>query len=279
MKNHIKFRAYYLAIFVGLISMFFVFEALICKSLNYHFSFVGYGGTFKYNNLNIFGVSSYWICMLTGLFICIAISIKNSERYGFKKIIAIIIPIVYLLLSLVGAKLLYALENITTIRENGISFDGLSLYGAIYIFPPVALLISGFNKNRFAKWLDYCTTFTLVLLICVRTGCFLSGCCGAFTIWNEDTPIILPVQLFEVVFDILILELCLKFKNTETPPGKMYPVFMISYSVIRFFIEYLRNSPKDLFGFSNGQLFAVIGILFGILLYVYFNKKSKIQLI
>ena len=247
-------------------------EALFTESMQYRFSFIGYGGTFRYTDFSVMGISTYWITMIIGLIICIFISIAEAPEYKVKKIIAGIIPIGFLLMSLLGAKLLYAIETLFSDTYGGISFAGLSLYGAIFLFPIVAFLIARFNKKRFALILDYCTPFELTLLICVRIGCFLSGCCGAITIWRDTIPVVLPVQLFEVLFDILVFELCIKVKKSKGADGRMYPVFMMVYAVGRFMLEFLRDTPKEVLGFSNGQIFSVISFIAGLALFTWLKK-------
>ena len=126
---------------------------------------------------------------------------------------------------------------------------------------------------------DYFTPFGLILLACVRTGCFLNGCCGAVTLWIGSTPIILPVQLMEVVLDLLILELCFWIEKKYMFQGWMYPAFMLSYGVCRFLLEFLRKTPKDFLSLSHGQIFSLIAIAIALgLLKVLKPPKVKIQM-
>ena len=91
----------------------------------------------------------------------------------------------------------------------------------------------------------------------------MNGCCGAIKLWYGSNPVILPVQLFEVALDLLILELCFYLEKRFFEQGLMYPTLMVCYGVCRFLLEFLRNTPKDLFGLSHGQVFAIISVLIG----------------
>lgn len=271
-KKFLRFRPAYLIIPVVVMCIICICEALFAESMQYGLDFIGYGGTFKYTGFSVGGISTYWITMIIGTIICVYISVSEAHEYKVNKVLAGVIPVGFLLMSLMGAKLLYAVETMFSDTYGGVSFAGLSLYGAIFIFPLVAFLIARFDKKRFALILDYCTPFELTLLICVRVGCFLSGCCGATTIWRDTTPVVLPVQLFEVLFDILIFELCIKVKRSRGADGRMYPMFMMVYGIVRFMLEFLRNTPKEVLGFSNGQIFSVVSFIVGLAMFTWIKK-------
>ena len=62
-----------------------------------------------------------------------------------------------------------------------------------------------------------------------------------------------------------------------------FPIYLISYSVYRFFAEYLRfdNRGATMMGISPSQLMSIIGVLAGIgvlVVYIYFNKKKQIEI-
>ena len=64
--------------------------------------------------------------------------------------------------------------------------------------------------------------------------------------------------------DLLILFALLYIENREKR-GILYPVFLITYGILRFFVEFLRNTSKNIYGFSNGQLFAIGALIIGVL--------------
>ncbi len=275
MKNRIYFRPLYLAVLLFLISIFFIYEAVTTENLAYDFEFIGYGGTYKYHDIKLLGIPAYWFMMILGLIISIVVSFNQRKRYDIGKTKAIIIPLVFLLVSFLGGKLLYVLENLSSVTQNGIRLSGMSLFGAIFMVPLVITIVSGFKKEKIAQMLDYCTPFGIILLSCVRIGCFINGCCGATTIWNDINPIILPVQLIEVTFDLMILELCSYIENFNFKSGLMYPTFMISYGFCRFILEFLRKTPKEILFFSNGQLFAIACVILGMIFLKIFSKNNK----
>ena len=108
----------------------------------------------------------------------------------------------------------------------------------------------------------------------VRVGCFINGCCGAWTFWHNGVPIVLPVQLFEVLCDLLILELCYKLSENQKYIGYSFPVSLFLYGVCRFLLEFLRKNPKTVLFLTNAQIFSLIAIVSGIVMIKILKSKT-----
>ncbi len=266
-------RPAYFAGIAFLAIVLFTYEAFSAHDLQYDFDFVGYGGTFKFNDLKILSIPAYWFMMLSGLAISVFISLRQRHRYEYGVAKAIITPVLFLVVAFAGGKLMYIIENLHTVAEKGIQLSGLSLFGAIFLFPLITFLVSKFTTIDFAEMLDYCTPFGIVLLSCTRIGCFISGCCGAVTYWFNGNPVILPVQLIEVMFDLIILEICRYVEMKKFKSGLVYPTFMILYGLCRFVLEFIRRTGSKIFFIPDGMFFAVICVVIGFLLYRYFYKQ------
>lgn len=235
----IVFNPLYFAFIYAMVSAIFIIEAFTSKSLNYNFDFVTYGGTFAYVDLKILGLPAYWFLMLLGFAINFAVVYSRKEKYGFSTVKAIILPPAFLIVSFIGGKILYLIEHPTTGKAE---LGGLSLFGAIILVPIVATIVSLAFKTDVALLLDISAIQGLVLLVCVRTGCFISGCCGAQTIWMGERPIILPIQLIEVVFDLIVLYVCLCVERKVSVKGYLYPILLVGYGTVRFILEFFRKS-------------------------------------
>ena len=90
-----------------------------------------------------------------------------------------------------------------------------------------------------------------------------------------------PSQLYEAFLEGIILFLILMYffnKNYLEKPGKISALFLIFYSLFRFFIEFFR-SPDPQIGYlilnlTLGQLISVIFLIVGFLLF-YFKKNEN----
>lgn len=273
MKKRNILRPITFAILLFAVCLIFLIEALGAKSLNYVFDFVGYGGTFANHKLKLFGMPAYWALMIGGYISCLCISTSQNARYGLKKWEAPIAATAFLAISFLGGKILYVLEHPTGLGN--LQVGGLSLFGAIFLVPPVFWLICRIAKWNFWSVLDLCAHLGLVLLTIVRIGCFVSGCCGGPILWCGSNPVILPIQLFEAGLDLLLLEICLQLQNRQPQPGSMYPVLMIGYGVIRFGLEFLRKAQKVFGDFSQSHFLALICVACGTiaLLYIFRTKN------
>ena len=264
----------WLAAAVLVFALLFLCDVLTSVHLDYFFDFVGYGGTFAYHSL---GRYLYWGLMLFGFGLTLVLGWFRRKQYGLCSWAAVVIPLAFFLLAFVGGKLLYLLENIHTVLVYGIGLDGMSLFGAIFLVLAAGAVAGKCSPLSMGTLLDYCTPFGLILLACVRMGCFFQGCCGGITFWlSNSTPLILPVQLMEVVLDLILLELCFRLETSHFRQGLLYPVFLMGYGAVRFLLEFLRNTPKEWLVFSNGQIFALVSILLGVLLYRHFQKQAAL---
>jgi phosphatidylglycerol:prolipoprotein diacylglycerol transferase len=90
-----------------------------------------------------------------------------------------------------------------------------------------------------------------------------------------------PSQLYEAFLEGIILFFILSYffnKNYLKKPGKISALFLIFYSLFRFFVEYFRFPDPQIgyliFNLTMGQLISVFFLIIGTLLF--FNKKNEI---
>ena len=112
-----------------------------------------------------------------------------------------------------------------------------------------------------------------------RLGCFLNGCCYGIETeeWygilfpGHDHKVI-PTQLFEMIFLLILggvlLVLALKKVTIYT-----MPIYMISYGVFRFLIEFIRGDERgQIPGLSPSQYWCILLVVGGIVL-IYLYKR------
>lgn len=112
-----------------------------------------------------------------------------------------------------------------------------------------------------------------------RVGCYLEGCCYGieldepFTLFGFWTFDRVPTQLIEVVFELGMVALILVLENVKRPKNSIR-IYMISYAVFRFTIEFFRGDEirGRFFGITTSQLIS-IGIV------VYYLVRGIISLI
>ena len=88
-----------------------------------------------------------------------------------------------------------------------------------------------------------------------------------------------PSQIYEAIFEGLILFIILNiYKRKLINPGLISSLFLMIYSIFRFFIEYTREPDNHLgliiFKLSMGQIISLITLAFGIFLFYLKNNNE-----
>lgn len=159
----------------------------------------------------------------------------------------------------------------------GFVFYGGLIFGLLYL-----LVLSKFtNKFSFNNAHLLLPGITIGHAI-GRIGCLLAGCCYGVVC---DLPISVymrgahrhPVQLYESIFLFALGFFLLKLNKIDGK--KQAVVYFMIYGTGRFLLEFLRgDSIRGFYGiFSSSQLVSVAIVLISILLWIIFNRNSKIE--
>lgn len=255
-------RIKYLAIIYFCFVVIFLSEALVTPHLNYWLPFVGYGGTFRYSSIHIgdISISLYWFSYIVGIIGMVVMCLYRANAYQVKKCSAVLTAVLLAVFGYIGAKILYTLENIEYVMKNGNSLGGVSFYGTVFFMPLVIPLMALAMKKKPSSFLDYCTPAGIVMLTCIRTGCFMKGCCHGLTFWINNRPVTIPSQLIECTLDIILLDIIFRLERNDKYKGKLYLFFMGGYGFLRFFVEFVRDTPKDVLHLSHAQWFSVLSM-------------------
>ena len=91
-----------------------------------------------------------------------------------------------------------------------------------------------------------------------------------------------PSQLYEAILEGIILFLILmsfKKKNYLTKPGLISGLFLIFYSIFRFFVEFYRVPDEQLgyvvFNLSTGQVISLVFLIIGTIVFYLKNENRQ----
>ena len=232
-----------------------------------------------------FFLPTYGLLVSTGVLIGLWISVRNSERIGINGDKAWNLGILVVLCGIVGAKILYVINDWSTYK-NHLSYifsvdtlqaGGVFSGGLIAAFAAAAWYV---HRNHMPP-LGTCDAFAPGLALghaIGRLGCFAAGCCyGKPThhFWgvtftsrfaNEiaGTPLgtpLEPTQLFESAVELANFIFLMWLLKRRKFDGQIIGAFMFIYGVARFFLEYIRDDPGrgSVFGgaMSGTQLIAI----------------------
>ena len=158
---------------------------------------------------------------------------------------------------------------------------------------PAALL----SRTKYRTLMDFSTPSAGISNLLAHIGCIFAGCCNGYSIeiypswmqWmgiynNSKSAYLFPIQLVEVaiMLAILIMIVCwAKSKKFQTN-GRTYPVYLILFSVTRFFCEFLRDNTKVAGPLSEFSFWCigwtVVGIIWLRILKVIDKKKADVAI-
>lgn len=219
--------------------------------------------------INIFGlnISSNYFMIFIGFLSMTIVNIIMHKKFKISVFKAILMSVIVNIFAIAGALLMFKLENIgnENFYNNGLSFFGTVLFLPLFMKLFDLIFKTGFTSDKWGLTIPLELTF-------VRFGCFLAGCCGGVisefglhfaTDIEEVTRV--PIQLFECFFDFSIFILLLYLIINNKNKFNVYAVFMVLYSFIRFILEIFRDTNKNIIGLSNGQIFAFICFIIGVI--------------
>jgi phosphatidylglycerol---prolipoprotein diacylglyceryl transferase len=236
-------------------------------------------------HLGRFFLPTYGFLVALGVLLGLWISVRNAQRLGIDADKAWNFGILLVLSGIVGAKLLYIINDwsyyaahpgeiftLATLQAGGVFSGGL-----------LAAFVAAwwYVRRHHMPALGTCDAFSPGLALghaIGRIGCFAAGCCygkethhwWGVTFTNPlayeitGTPLNVPLeptQLFEAVVEFanfIFLMWLLKRKKFD---GQVFGAFMFIYGIARFFLEFIRDDPGrgSVFGgaMSGTQLISI----------------------
>lgn len=243
----------------------------------------------------IFGLKiySYGFMIGIGIICAVLLFLKQGTKRGYNEDKLFNATILTVILGILGGKILYIItEWQLVIKDPSIIFrefgNGFVIYGAIF---GGALGISIYcikNKWSILEIGDLIVPGLALAQGFGRIGCLLAGCCyGAETssaigiVFPEGSLApagvpLYPTQIFSSIFDFALALFLLWYGNKNKENGKTLGMYMIIYSIGRFFVEFLRNDPRGNVGaLSTSQFISIFILIGGILLYNINKLKGR----
>ena len=242
-------------------------------------------------HIGSFNLPTYGFLVALGVLLGLWISVRNSQKLGIDPDDAWNFGIVVVLSGIVGAKVLYIINEWSSYAGNWREIFSLSTLqaGGVFSGGLLAALIAAawYIRKRRMPALSTCDAFSPGLAFghaIGRVGCFAAGCCfgkptshfWGVTFTNplahliSETPLgepLQPTQLFESAVELanfFILMWMLKRRRFE---GQVFAAYLILYGVARYLLEFLRGDPGrgEVFGglMTGTQLISILLVIIG----------------
>ena len=165
---------------------------------------------------------------------------------------------------------------------------GMSFHGGVLGVIIASIIFAKKNNDDVFEYLDVVALVSPIGIFFGRIANFINSelygpitnVPWAVTFINIDNLPRHPSQLYEALLEGLVLFFILiYFKNKfSNKPGLISALFLIFYSIFRFFVEFYRVPDEQLgylfLNFSIGQVISLIFILSGLLLF-YFKNENR----
>jgi phosphatidylglycerol---prolipoprotein diacylglyceryl transferase len=234
---------------------------------------------------------AYIVGIIIGWSLCKKIFIKNSDiSEKFDDYIT------YLIVGIIlGGRLGYVIFynfnyfshnilDIFKIWQGGMSFHG-GLLGIIFS----SIIFAKKNNQNPLEYMDLVSLVAPIGIFFGRLANFINS-----ELYGKTTEVLWsviftkvdnfprhPSQLYEAVLEGAILFLILMYfrkKNYLTKPGLISGLFLIFYSIFRFFVEFFRVPDEQLgyliLNLSTGQIISLIFLTIGTILF-YIKNENK----
>ncbi len=86
-----------------------------------------------------------------------------------------------------------------------------------------------------------------------------------------------PAEIWEGQLDMAIFALLLMYRTTDHAKGQAFSLYVILYSVARFFLEYFRGDYTDpvLGLFTSAQTTSAVAVILGVIAWLWFGMREK----
>lgn len=235
----------------------------------------------------VFGIDIKWyaIIITSAMMLGIYLTMKTGKKQGFIEDHLLDLALVALPCAIICARAYYVIFNLeiydSFMEMINIRLGGLAIHGGL-----IGGFIGGFivakRKNmNILKVMDIVAPYLILSQSIGRWGNFINKeAHGGPTDlpWGimVDGIKVHPTFLYESLWNLIVFGLLLKFSKNKKFDGLICGLYMILYSVGRFFIEGLRTDSLMIGPFRTAQLTSLLLIVLGgTIIYIFRNRGVK----
>lgn len=240
-----------------------------------------------------FQITSFGAMVAVAFLVAFWISGMEFERKGISRQLHEHVFLASLVGGVLGAKLLFLIENIPL--SDLLSYPahylllrgGLTFYGGFFLALFAFIIVIRKHRESFWKVLDATAPALAIAYATGRVGCFLVGDdygIASALPWAMPFPkgspptleAVHPTQLYETIIMSLVFVVLWRIRKSNKPAGWLAGIYLVLAGLERFFVEFIRNTTESpISSLSVAQIMALLLILAGVLKYTSVRKRSK----
>ena len=251
---------------------------------------------------SLFGIDIHWysVLILVGIIIGLILLEREAKKFNYPKDLIFNICFWAIVIGIIGARLYYVIFNFSYYQNNILEIfavwnGGLAIHGGLIAGVITVVVLSKKHHLNFLKLIDMAVPSIILAQAIGRWGNFFnSEAHGIRTtieklhdLWIPEFIIkgmniggiyYLPTFYFESLWCLLgfiILILIRKYKYIKI--GATTCIYLIWYSIGRFFIEAWRTDSLMLGGFKIAQILSIALIITGLVYLTFLSRKGKYE--
>lgn len=235
-----------------------------------------------YNDILTIGpvtIHGYGLMIGIGVLVALLVGDFRAKKKGLNGDLIYGLTLTTVVLGFVCARILFIItewDNFLKNPMNYITGSGFVVFGGIIGGALTIFFYCKWKKIDFLRYLDLMIPSVALAQGFGRIGCFLAGCCYGketdsflgITFTNShyapNNVKLFPSQLVMSAGDFLIAAILLLYARKDRSKGKSAALYLILYSVGRFFVEFTRNDDRGFVGaLSTSQFIGIFIFIVG----------------
>lgn len=238
--------------------------------------------------LSIFGIDIMWYGVLIslGVLFGVLVALRECRRVGFKEEDLLDFLLFAIPASIIGARTYYVIFSWDFYSQNlnqiiNIRNGGLAIHGALIAGAAVSIIFCKVRKINVWKILDIVIPSVALGQAVGRWGNFINQeAYGGPTDlpWGilVDGIKVHPTFLYESIIDFSIFVFLMWYrKKKRKSQGEVFALYLVLYSIGRFFVEGMRTDSLMFLNMRIAQLLSLGLVLLGISIFVLLRKKEN----
>lgn len=236
----------------------------------------------------------YSLILMIAMGVGIWLTAREAERKGFKKEQIYDIAIWIVLAGIFGARLFHVLDHWTDefaanpIRAFYIWEGGLAIWGGVAGGLLATGILAWKNGWKFTRLLDSGAPGLVLAQAIGRIACVITGdamgkpTTGPFGFSYTNPSALVPqlgvyytpMPVYELVVNLGIFALLWQLRKRRMPDGLLFLVYLILYSIERFFLAFTSAYQTIALGMTQSQLVSLIALAVAIPMFIIVSQRS-----
>ena len=209
-----------------------------------------------------FTLHTYGLLLAVGFLLAVMLTLREARRVGLDPNVMMDLNFYVLLAALIGSRVLYVITSWEEFRDNPVDIvrfwrGGLVFYGGFIFAFLAGIWYVRKHRLNFTQLADIVAPAIPLGQAIGRLGCFSAGCCyglpteGPCAVTFTDPESLAPrgiglhpTQLYESGANFAIFLVLMALRKKERFQGKLFWIYLLSYSVMRFIVEFYRDDPR-----------------------------------